>query len=371
MLQLAEWLKLHGKEKFLVLSEITALEDGSTTSTIEVLRQGILRDRDLEITPGMLQDMVRNFKENAYGTELQVDYGHDRGGEAAGWFKDLFVEETSLKAVIEWTEPACDKIRKKIWKFVSSEIAWTYPHHETGNPVSNVLIGAGLTNIPALKGQKPLQLSEEENLIIHSTDMYKKYIADLKSRAKLSEADISFARNLAESLSADEKTAAKSEIDALDTKRKDQEKKDAEDLAEKQKGTVSATELADMRRENAELRESVERRDLSETVAASMLLSQSVSTGFREESKQEVVDFMLKLSKELRTEFTGLMKKVVHVDLSTRGNSTVKASDVAAEGEDFEEKVNTRADAILAEGKITDYGEAQKQAYKELKAKKA
>ena len=368
-MQLAEWLKLHGKEKFTVLSEIGSLEEGATTIFIEVLRQGILRDRDLEITGGMLQDMVRNFKENAYGTELQLDYGHDRGGEAAGWFQDLFVKETSLMAAIELTEPACDKIRKKLWKFVSSEIAWTYPHHETGDPVSNVLIGAGLTNIPALKGQKPIQLSEEENLLIHSTDMYKKYIADLKARPKLSEADIAFARNLAESLSADEQTAAKQEIDALDEKRKAQEKKDAEQLAQSQQGHVSVDEFNQLKKDKDELAEKVERRDLAEVVGSTLVVAPGRTTGFRDESKHEVVDFMLKLSKDLRTQFTALMAKVVHVDLSTRGDNTVTPT--TAMSEDFEDQLCKLSDELLASGKAKDVDEAQKMAYKQLKEKKA
>ncbi len=347
-------------------------ENGVVTSTIEVLREGVLRDRDLNITQGMLTDMVRNFRDNCYGTELQIDYGHNRGGEAAGWFKDLFIYGKSLRAIIEWTKPAVDKIRDKIWKFVSAEIAWTYPHHETGDPVSNVLIGAGLTNTPALKGQAPLQLNEEEDQLIHLKAMYKKYIEDLKGRTKLSEADIAFARKLSEDLPDSEQAAAKTEIDALEEKRAANAAKEAETLAQAGKDNVSRAEFTQLQQENADLRLKTEKTELSQTFSNALMLSQTVKTGFKEESREAVVSFMQKLNAEQRTAFLELMKAVVHVDLSTiggRGAPVEKEGELKEGTEAFAEALVTLSEQLLAEKKAKDVDEAQRMAREQLLAK--
>lgn len=131
----------------------------------------------------MLEDYVRNFKANVYGTELQINREHKRGSEAAGWIEDLYVEGDSLMAKVDWTELGTDLINKKLFKFVSSELAPQYPHCDSGILVSNVFIGAALTNTPALKRQQPIALSEQDKAFIIHRSMFKKYIEDLKSRA--------------------------------------------------------------------------------------------------------------------------------------------------------------------------------------------
>ena len=65
---------------------------------------------------------------------------------------------------------------KKLFKFVSAELAYKYPHHETGKLVANVFIGLALTNTPALKGQEALALSEQLDKLINNTHMLKKLL---------------------------------------------------------------------------------------------------------------------------------------------------------------------------------------------------
>lgn len=354
-------------KSFVVLSEILELAEGQTTSTIEILREGVLQDRGLEITSGMLDDYVTHHKDNSYGTELQVNYRHDRGGEAAGWIKNLFRSGKSLMAEIEWTQPAVDKIRGKLWKFVSSELAFVYAHWQTGNPVSNVLIGVGLTNIPALKGQKPLSLQEEEDHLTQSNAMFEKYLKELKSRKTISASDIAFARNLSTELSEDQKAGAETELSALDARLAKQTQDEQAKLAEDSKKVVPLSEFQALQTQTKELEQKMQRTELEGTVEKTLILSSDVKTGFLASEKNEVVNFLLSLNEDQRKAFTALFGKVKSVDLSVRGT---EAKTTAVAGADLEEKVANLADQLLAEGKAKNIEEAQQMAYKQLSEKK-
>ena len=191
------------------LSTIELKDDGST-SDVEVLRSGILQDRDWKIEMSMLRDYVKNYEGNVYGTEIQVNKEHRRGSEAMGWVKSLFIKGRKLMATVEWTELGQEVISKKIFKFVSAELAMEYPHHKTGDIIKNVLIGLALTNAPALKAQTPLALSEELNSLFtkHNKEkhMFEKYLASMKLREIVSLEDKELLKQMLEELPVEEKT---------------------------------------------------------------------------------------------------------------------------------------------------------------------
>lgn len=356
-------------------SPITALAEGQKTSDVEVLRVGIIQDRDLEITAEMLADFVKNHEANVYGCELQVNLSHFREGEAAGWIKKLFIEGDSLYMTVEWTELGIDKITKKLFQFVSAEFTSSYPHAETGENVRNVFLGAALTNTPALKYQTPIELTEQQKDLLIKTRMIKKYIADLKARTKLSEEDVKLARTMLAEASAEEQAELKPEVDALETKQaedKKAEEAEKQELAELRK-TKGAGETVSLAEFNA-LKEKAEKAELREMIGNTLTLSETVKTGFRKEDVDVVAGFMAKLSEEQRGAFVALMGKVQHVDLSTIGGKGANAHGGKIENteelsEEDQEKVATLAEKLLSEKKANSYRDAFNMALSELSKK--
>jgi len=364
-------------KSFAFLSEIS-LKENSTESTIEVLREGVIRDRDLRITRDMLNDYVAHYMQGVYGSDLQVNLGHFREGEAAGWFKAMSVQIDELgvghlMATIDWTELGVDKITKKLYKYVSAEFAFEYPHAQTGEYIPNVFMGAGLTNIPAMKNQKALALSEimAFNSQDQSIAMFKSLLENMKGRKSLSAEDVAFLRAQLSEQSAEEQEAHKAEVDEVEKKQKEQaeaeakaseEAKKAEEakLNEAKKGTVSLAE-------HLALKEQVERQTLSETVDKTLTLSASCEIGFRDESKNEVVDFMLSLTPGQRTKFTALMGKVAAVKFGAIGSDkSTKTGSMENLSEDQKQaKVVELSEKLMKEQKL-DIRDAQRQAYKEV-----
>jgi len=349
------------------------LSEGSKKSEIEMLRVGTIRDRGLDITPTMLEDFVRNFQDDVYGTELQVNLGHYREGEAAGWIKTLRVSGEQLLGMVEWTELGIEKLTKKLYKFVSAEFAFDYPDADTGAMTPNVFIGAALTNTPALKKQKPITLSEQEiDLLTNKTIMLKKLIEDLKGRSKLSESDTKFARTLLSEASAEDQEAMKADVEDLEKKQAEQaaadakaaeEAKQAEEakLAEATKGTVSLAE-------HLALKEKYEKVELSEVVETNLMLSEKRPAGFRPDAKEEAVKFMLSLNETQRAAFLSLMSKNSHVEFGEKGKAVnadeLKKTQLSEEQK--QEAIVKRSHELLAEKKAANITEAQKMAMKEL-----
>lgn len=300
-------------------------------TTLEVLRVGIIRDRELKITQKMLEEYVQNFKDNTYGTEIQVNLEHNRGSEAAGWVKDLYIESDRLMAKVEWTELGMEKISKKLFKFVSAELANKYPHHETGKLVGNVFIGLALTNTPALKGQEALALSEQiEELINKNNIMFKKLLQTLKERKFVSKDEKTTMHALLADLSDDEKKDVAGDVGEVDKKpealeeteeeKKAKADKDAADAAAAAKGGENLAEkLVEVNKSNLELKEKIAKIELKEKAQKNYLLTTDRKIGFQEVDLGAVVDFIATLSEEQKTAFDQVFSKIRAVDLSIKG----------------------------------------------------
>ena len=360
------------------------LKDNGSTSDVEVLRTGVLQDRDWKIEMSMLRDYVKNYEDNIYGTEIQVNKEHRRGSEAMGWVKNLFIKGRKLMATVEWTELGQEAISKKIFKFVSAELAMEYPHHKSGDLFKNVFIGLALTNTPALKAQTPLALSEELNNLFseHNKEkhMFEKYLASLKARAIVSLEDKELLKQMLEELPKDEKTEeVEADVAKVDAKpeepvveEKTEEEKAADAKAEEEKAATEkkageaetlAEQLGKSNEKIASLSEKIERGELGEVVSETMVLSETNLTGVVVEKKESIVNFMLTLSDEQKNNFKEIMSAVKSVDLSEIG-STKTGKEV--EGEDMEEKVVNRTNELMEEDKELDLVDAQKKAMSEL-----
>lgn len=357
------------KENFFSVNIIDLAEESAGISTVEVLREGIIRDRGLKITKKMLNDFVDNFKDNVYGTELQVNLGHQREGEAAGWIKDLYLATkdgvASLQAKVEWTSLGLEKLRNKLYKFVSAEFSERFPHHMTGKTMENVFSGLALTNTPALKGQSPISLSEEINQSNINFTMFKSYIQNLSERAVVAKADKEFARAEFTKLSEEQQAEAKEAMDAVeakpeapaDTTEADKAKADAEAkaaadkaeaekvAAEKAKTEAEATpaeklseqlsstqtELAESKRKIKELSEKMERQELSESFEKELMLSEAHTTGLNKNMKEKVVAFQMLLSESQREEFKQIVLSVRHADVATLGSEDAEKKTMDAD----------------------------------------
>lgn len=362
-------------------------------SDIEVLRTGVIQDRGFEITHKMLEEYVQNFKDNVYGTEVQVNLEHNRGSEAAGWIKDLYIASQSdgtnrLMAKVEWTELGHEKVSKNLFKFVSAELASDYPHHETGKLVKNVFIGLALTNTPALKGQQPVSLADK----LIQNRMIKKMLAELKKRKFVTAEDKALVKTLLEDMpEGEEKAEATTDaatVDAMPTEpEKTEEEKVAEAKAVEDKAKTDAAaataagdqqlqenpEFKALSEKNKTLTEKVERMELTEVVDGFMVSNKKtdangMTTGFTgAETKEKVITFMLGLAPAQRETFKTLVALVQTVDLATKGQG--KGADGEDDGAELEDKMVKYAEKCLADGKAKNIEEAQKMAHKKFKTK--
>lgn len=377
------------------------LAEGQKTSTVELLRTGIVRDRGLRITEGMLDSYIKNFNEGAYGQKIRVTVGHkrDNGGDdpAAGWVEKLDKRKNedgsfSLMGEIAWTELGEENVSKKLFLYVSSEIASAAKHADTGKPVSHVFLGAALTNTPAIKRQQPIQLTEEDEArFTQKFTMLKKLIESLNARKSLTAEDIKLCQDLlAETTDTAELEELKPRVAELAEKLKkqlelaegDDEEEEDEDEEEKKKEAAAAAKKGGKKTEMTEdakkvqalteqlddMKKKLEHKELSEVVANEMLLSEEkgVSVGFNDEAAADVTAFMETLTEEQRETFKGLVAKVRNVDFTVRGAAGEKTK--LATGS-VDEKIAALAEKFMADDPKLDVVAAQKKAAAQLAVK--
>lgn len=337
-------------------------------SDIEILKVGRIYDRDLKITEEMLDDFIQHFKDNVYGTELQVNLSHDREGEAAGWIKDLYRVGQTLYAKVEWTPLGQEKIQNKQFRYTSSELQMRYPHHATGEIVKNVLIGVALTNVPAVKGMKEVTLSEEVEsfIILQSMDKVKEMYAELMKKDKVSKSELAAFRTACADCMSEDGVKAMMDKVVGRVNNSEGEEPTAEEIAAAEAAKTAAEEAAKAETEatvakavaegqaalseqmrkagmvvlseavlnelkaNAQLgveaASKLKKAELSEEVKASLCLSESRSVGFKPGDATAVAEFMLTLSEVQRAKFKEVLGLVVNVDLSERGAAGNKES---------------------------------------------
>ena len=93
------------------------------------------------------------------GVDLVVDYEHQtlKGVQApaAGWVKELKLEDGQIKAVVDWTAPAAQYLANKEYRYLSPVITV----RKTDNKAMG-LHSLALTNTPAIEGMTPIVNSE-------------------------------------------------------------------------------------------------------------------------------------------------------------------------------------------------------------------
>lgn len=324
--------------------DVEIVENQPTITEVEVLRVGTLYDRGMKITQEMLQDMADNFVANVVGSELMVNKDH-KGGEACGWVKNLRVVGDKLMATIEWTNLGVNLVKDKLYKYVSAEFYDKYPRSSDGKTVKNVFTGLALTNEPALKNQKALELSENFNNLTN-TIMLKSLLADLLARETITKADVSFVKNIFEELSEEEKGEVAADVEAVETKVEEAEAAAAEEAEKAEESAEEAEEaekeelaekivLANVVAENNKLSEQVnllmaEKRRNELSAQADKVLVSATGAGLPTGMKEEALSFMLSLDDQSKVDtFVKLMSSVVSY---TPGSAGYTAAPTDKEG---------------------------------------
>lgn len=155
---------------------IQADENGNLPSAIHLLSVGHWHTPwhgAFEHTTEDLAEMVEHFdgsiglllNKKTNRPEAPVNYGHDRGGKAAGWLTELYLDNdgTELWGRTTWTKEGQRALKEGEYKYISPEwnprdFPWEDPE-EDGVFVENVFVGAALTNIPLFKKLQPVMAS--------------------------------------------------------------------------------------------------------------------------------------------------------------------------------------------------------------------
>lgn len=119
---------------------------------VEILRTGTFTDRNgqkVEVTTDDLDAYVANFKAGAAGQDVPIDVDHDRR-EAGGWFTRIWREGDRLLGEVDWNELGQKLVGDKIYRYLSATI----------DLAAKVIKSVSLVNFPAVKGLKPVELSD-------------------------------------------------------------------------------------------------------------------------------------------------------------------------------------------------------------------
>lgn len=151
------------------LSQTIELADDAKSTWVTVTKVGKFYDPrygDFEITPKMLTEMVSNFDKGVLGQDVFVDVAHAHSNGAAAQFLKLAVEGGKLRALVKWSEFGVDSVKKKFFKYFSAEFHEAWRDNEKGESHGCVLLGAGLTIRPVIKGMEgvdPKELSSTDD----------------------------------------------------------------------------------------------------------------------------------------------------------------------------------------------------------------
>ena len=116
----------------------------------------------VEVTKDTIKDVITNFKENKRGIEICVDENHEPNHKALGWYRELFSSDDGKQcfAKFELTKKGADLLNEGAYRYFSPEICFSKVDEESGEFVSNLLIGGAFTNRPFFKGMQPLMATE-------------------------------------------------------------------------------------------------------------------------------------------------------------------------------------------------------------------
>jgi hypothetical protein len=137
-----------------------------------------MRGRKIEVTKEQLKTLVENTRNylaslvNSQGEPvgLPIDCSNHDHGDAAGWIVGVELVNDVVQLIPKWTELGIEKLTKGIVKLFSASI----------DLEKMVIVGGSLTNWPAVKGLKPVELSGISGLFemhMFEDEPYRDYVS--------------------------------------------------------------------------------------------------------------------------------------------------------------------------------------------------
>ena len=148
--------------------------DETGKSVIQVFPYGEYshpRYGEITMNQSLAQRLAKNFSERVVPADIPINYNHERGGEAAGWYQSVIPKEDGLYAEVAWTQTAIEKIKDGRYRYFSAEIDDKWENPKTKQRHADVLRGGALTNVPFFKDISKIRLSEEEGIMAFKDDL--------------------------------------------------------------------------------------------------------------------------------------------------------------------------------------------------------
>ena len=181
------WVEMQMGE-LIPLAELAQVGD---VISVQIMRPGIFTEmhgRRVTVTEEDMEDYAGNFKAGKAGQELPIFVGHPsattRAQEpAAAWYKRIYtriVEDTKkLWADIELTELGKRILEGKLYKYLSPSV----------DLEARLIKGGGFVNLPAIKGQPAIELSQflrkaQDLSDERSEEMTEKELAQLREQIR-------------------------------------------------------------------------------------------------------------------------------------------------------------------------------------------
>lgn len=160
-----------------LLSDAVKVDTSSKRSIVTITRTGKFYDPrygEFELTQQMFDSMIKNFNQNVFGQEINIDIAHKPEAGAGAVVRRLFTDRGRLRAEVEWYELGINKVTKDGFKYLSAEIHPNYVSNEAGvdgqyPSFGPTLLGAGLVTRPCIKNLDKIELSE---VSLHSCPTY-------------------------------------------------------------------------------------------------------------------------------------------------------------------------------------------------------
>jgi len=161
-----------------IVSILIDLKNGTQDETSKLYKHKVVVCGDwkghpkgpFKVTDDNLNTLLENFK--ASELDVVVDYEHATlyafEAPAAGWIKELLLENGEIFAMIDWNSKALEQIDQKDYRYLSPVLDFHTVDQVSGEEIGLTLHSVALTNTPfleelgELKANKFKQSEEEE-----------------------------------------------------------------------------------------------------------------------------------------------------------------------------------------------------------------
>lgn len=125
---------------------------------------------ELRFDRAFAERVLQNFR--AYPGEIPADYDHGtekaggnpETGIAAGWVRDLRIEEGGVFAYVDPTARALSLVEAGEYRFASPTVHFDWTNPQSGKAVGPTLLSLALTNRPFIRGMLPVEIATFSDL---------------------------------------------------------------------------------------------------------------------------------------------------------------------------------------------------------------